>query len=115
LLPATETLPPTAPAALPTLAVCSTFRADLTKFKPEFKVGSSIEVFWTPTDTAIGYRVALIDDKGQEAFSDLTADTKYTFRADLFTRGLSYGWSVYPVSSIGQQMCEKRGGELFPQ
>ncbi len=109
----TDTPPP--PAVLPTLAVCTDFKVDYEKFKPDFKLGKSVDVFWTAVDKAISYRIALLDDTSKEIFSGLTKETKFTFQADLFNRGKAYSWNVYPISPIGDQMCTPRGAALIPQ
>jgi hypothetical protein len=115
--PATPTTDLTAQAQLakPTLPACADFREDREKFRSTFKVGTSPQVVWTPADSAISYRISVIDDGGNELFSDLTKDTQYSFRADLFERGKVYGWQVYPIDPLGQQMCTPRGSELYPQ
>jgi hypothetical protein len=98
-----------------TLPACANFREDRDKFQSTFRVGTSPQVVWTAADTAISYRVSVIDDTGKELFSDLTKATQYSFRADLFERGKVYGWQVYPIDPLGQQMCIPRGSELYPQ
>jgi hypothetical protein len=98
-----------------TLPACANFREDRDRFQSTFRLGTSPQVVWTPADNAISYRVSVIDDTGRELFSDLTKDTQYSFRADLFERGKVYGWQVYPIDPLGQQMCLPRGSELYPQ
>ncbi len=103
------------PRSLPTLEVCAPFRVDRSRYSATFTLGSAPQVAWTPVETAQSYRVTLIDEFGRELFTDYTLDTVYIFRADLFERGKRYGWEVYPIDVIGQQMCLQRGDELILQ
>lgn len=103
------------PTEKPTLEACGPFREDRSRYNPQFRAGSDVTVAWVPATGASSYRVNVIDETGEEFFADYTADSSYVFKADLFARGKRYGWSVYPMDSLGQQMCISVGGELFPQ
>ncbi|HEX2909107.1 MAG TPA: hypothetical protein VHO69_19695 [Phototrophicaceae bacterium] len=103
------------PAGKPTLEVCGPFGVNTTAFDPTFRVGNAVTVVWLPVNTAASYRINLIDDTETELFVGYTAETTFTFQADLFERGKRYGWSVYPMDALGQQMCFSVGNELFPQ
>ncbi|NWG16606.1 MAG: hypothetical protein HXY41_08225 [Chloroflexi bacterium] len=120
------TLPPTEPpavdnpnAGLPpsqaTLPACATFREDRSRYSTSFRLGSEAAVAWIAAETAASYRVNLIDEFGTELFAGYTTETTFLFAADLFERGKRYGWNVYPMDAMGQQMCISVGGELFPQ
>jgi hypothetical protein len=98
-----------------TLIVCGTFVVDRERSLPTFTFGSAPAVYWTAVVTAARYRINLIDESGTEIFVDYTLESNYTFRAELFERGKRYAWEVYPEDALGQQMCLKRGQELFPQ
>lgn len=103
------------PRSLPTLEVCAPFRVDRNRSAVTFPFGTAPQVAWTPVETAQSYRVILIDEFGRELFTDYIVETTYTFRAELFERGKRYGWEVYPIDIIGQQMCLQRGDELIPR
>lgn len=114
-----QVVPPVNPIELPagqaTLEVCGVFRADRSRYDPAFRLGGDATVAWMPVSTAVGYRVAVVDEFDLELFVDYTAETTFTFQADLFERNKRYGWSVYPIDGLGQQMCISVGGQLFPQ
>lgn len=103
------------PQGQPTLIVCGTFAVDRQRSSPTFTFGNAPVVYWTAVITAARYRINLIDESGAEIFVDYTLEPTYTFRADLFQRGKRYAWEVYPEDALGQQMCLKRGQELFPE
>lgn len=96
------------------LAVCELFSDDRDRYDPEFPLGSDITVAWLPVEGAVNYRVRLTDENGKELFFAETTETSYTFSADLFESGNLYGWSVYPIDILGQQMCIDAGSELYP-
>jgi hypothetical protein len=107
---------------LPTpLEVCATFNEDVTRNPRSFPLGEAPQVFWTAVEGAATYHIALVavdpatpEAQPQEVFADFTTDTTYTFPAELFEAGKLYGWEVYPLDSLGQQMCLSLGAELFP-
>jgi hypothetical protein len=107
---------------LPTpLAVCATFGEEVALNNRSFPVGSEPQVFWTAVEGASSYHIALVvvdpatpEAEPQEVFADFVQNVSYTFPAELFEAGKFYGWEVYPVDGIGQQMCLSLGGELFP-
>ncbi len=101
------------PVGQPTLEVCGTFRVDPSRYGADFRFGMAVTTAWMPVATATHYRVSLIDEVGDELFTDYTAETVFTFSADLFERGKRYGWTVYPIDTVGQQMCISVGDELF--
>ncbi|MBL8161959.1 MAG: hypothetical protein JNJ61_08235 [Anaerolineae bacterium] len=113
----TEAVPATVeqPQGQATLVVCGTFVVDRERSLPTFTFGSAPAVYWTAVVTAARYRINLIDETGTEIFVDYTLEPNYTFAAELFERGKRYAWEVYPEDALGQQMCLKRGQELFPQ
>ena len=101
-------------AGIPMLEVCTSFRDDRDRYNPEFPLGSDITVAWLPVEGAVNYRVRLTDENGNELFFAETTETSYTFSADLFESGKLYGWNVYPIDILGQQMCIDVGSELYP-
>jgi hypothetical protein len=119
--PTTEAAP-VIEVTLPTpLAACATFLEDVARNQRSFAIGESPQVFWTAVQGASAYHIALVsvDPATPEAlpgevFGDFTSDTNYTFPAELFQTGRLYGWEVYPVDGVGQQMCLSLGAELFP-
>lgn len=107
---------PPAPQGLPTLVVCGGFAVDRDRTVTTFDSDTPPQVFWTVVPTAARYRIALLNDKGEEIFADYAVENTYTFRADLFERNKRYAWEVYPEDALNQQMCIiKVGLELFPQ
>jgi hypothetical protein len=121
--PTTE--PPTqVPASPPATALeaCNTFVEDTARNTRNFPLGAAPQVFWTAVQGAATYHIALVaadpaatDSQPIEVFADFVSDTTYTFQADLFERGMLYGWEIYPLDGIGQQMCASIGAELNPQ
>lgn len=119
--PTTEAAP-VIEVTLPTpLAACATFLEDAARNPRSFSIGESPQVFWTAVEGASAYHIVLVsvDPATPEAlpgdvFADFTSDTNYTFPAELFEAGKLYGWEVYPVDGVGQQMCLSIGAELFP-
>jgi hypothetical protein len=120
----TPTIEPTPviQVTLPTpLAVCATFDEDVARNPRSFAIGESPQVFWTAVQGAATYHIALVsvdpatpEAQPGEVFADFTSDTSYIFPAELFEAGKLYGWEVYPVDGVGQQMCVSLGAELFP-
>ena len=121
-IPATEANAPAIVPTLPTpLAVCATFDEEVALNTRSFPIGSSPQVFWKAVEGAATYHIALVvvdpatpEALPEEVFADFVQDVSYTFPAELFEVDKFYGWEVYPVDSIGQQMCLSVGGELFP-
>lgn len=106
-----------APTFLPAtpLEVCAALGEDRTRNKRTFKLGESPQVFWIPVQGAASYSISLIDETGTIVHTDYTAEPTFTFDATLFEQGKLYGWEVFPIDGIGQQMCLGRGAELFPE
>jgi hypothetical protein len=104
----TPVLPPTP------LEVCNTFGEDTTKNTRTYVFGEPATVYWTGVEGAASYYVRLINAENETVFEDYTIQPSYTFKADLFEEGLLYGWEVYPLDPLNQQMCTSRGVELFP-
>lgn len=113
LVPATATeVPPELP---PTpLEVCNTFGEDLQRNNRTYVLGEPATVFWTQVEGAASYYIRLIDAEGEMIFEDYTLNPPYIFKADLFEKDKQYGWEVYPLDPLNQQMCTSRGAELFP-
>lgn len=109
----TEVIPTPVPPAT-ALEVCAAFGEDRALNKRTFTLGQPAQVFWTPVVGAMQYSISLVDQTGTALHVDYTADTNYNFDATLFEAGKLYGWEVYPIDGIGQQMCLGRGAELFP-
>lgn len=114
----TETLPATPTFFQPTAALpegCNTFQIDFERSAREFRLGTAPTVSWVAVPESVRYRVSLRTISGVVIQDDIyIAETQYTFPADLFEQGVQYGWEVYPINSLGEQMCFQRGGELFP-
>lgn len=108
---AQETL--SAPPTL--LAVCDGFGEDRERNVRSLTLGESVQVAWTPVQGAVQYSITLVDQTAEALFTDYTAETGYTFRAELFEARAMYGWEVYPIDALGQQMCLSRGAELAVQ
>lgn len=103
------------------LEVCTALGEDITRNRRSFTLGAAPQIYWTGVQGAATYHVALVEvnlateeAQPQEIFADFTSETTYTFPAELFESGKFYGWEVYPVDGIGQQMCQSVGAELFP-
>lgn len=112
-LPATNTPAPT--VAIATLVpACDTFGPDGTRSTVRFQIGVAPTVYWTKVEGAQAYHISLVNEFGDELATDYTADTKYTFSADLFKAGKQYGWEVYPLDGHNIQMCYGRGDKLLP-
>jgi hypothetical protein len=110
-----EIIPPTA------LEQCGTLGEDFAQNTRSFPLGSAPLVVWTGVEGAAAYHIALIavdaatpDAPPTEVFADFTSETSYTFSPELFETRKFYGWEVYPLDGIGQQMCQSVGAELFP-
>jgi len=107
---------PTSPVIVPTLPeACNSFDPDLNRTSRTYRAGEDAPVYWIPVEGAEFYSVSLTDENGDIVFTDYTADSGYVFSADLIEDGKLYGWEVYPINNLGQQMCLTRGAELFPE
>jgi hypothetical protein len=80
----------------------------------DFPIGAAPVVAWTPVEGALTYRLALVDERGQEIRVEFVGETSYQFPAELFELGKRYGWEVYPRDTLNVQMCFGVGGELLP-
>lgn len=102
------------------LNVCSSFAVDFDRSVTTFASNTEPVVAWTVVQGAQIYRVTLFgpDNFGNlvSLFDGFTEDDHYTITRDLYTFevGKQYGWEVYPVDNLNQQMCTSRGGELSP-
>jgi hypothetical protein len=110
-----QIIPPTA------LEVCNTLGEDVARNTRSFPLGTAPLVAWTGVQGAATYHISLVsvdmatpDAQPNEIFGDFTSDTGYTFAPELFEAGKLYGWEVYPIDGIGQQMCQSVGAELNP-
>ena len=115
---ATSTSGPTVPPPVipPTaLEVCRNFGEDLQLNSRTFPIGTAPTVYWTPVEGAVQYSITLVDENGESLLVDYTAETNFTFEEDLFESRRLYGWEVYPIDVLGQQMCLSRGAELMPE
>ncbi len=97
---------------IPTLIACGPFDVDRDKSAAKFTAGTPIQVFWTPIQGAVRYRISVIGDFNQEIFFDYAVDSNYTFKSDLFEAGKQYLWKVYPEDSLARQMCFAVAGDL---
>lgn len=112
-IPDTFTPQPTIEA---TPSVCDTFAADPELSTREFIVGETPVVAWTPVEGAVLYRVFLYRFNGRTMRDDIYTDlTTWSFDPNVFELGENYLWAVWPLDSIGDQMCFERGLELLPQ
>lgn len=96
------------------LEVCNNFSEDFERNRRTFTPGEPATVYWTAVEGAASYYIALLDDLGLVAIDDYTLEPTYTFMPEVFEPGKLYGWQVYPIDRLGQQMCLARGAELFP-
>ncbi len=119
--PTTEAAPVIQPTLPTPLAVCATFDVDVARNPRTFTIGESPQVFWTAVEGAATYHIALFsldpatpEAQPAEVYADFALDTNYTFPAELFEAGKLYGWELYPLDRVGQQMCVSVGAELFP-
>jgi hypothetical protein len=103
------------------LDVCNTLGEDIDRNTRTFPLGAAPVVAWTGVQGAGTYHISLVvvdmatpDAQPNETFADFTSDTTYTFPPELFEAGKFYGWEVYPVDAVGQQMCQSVGAELVP-
>ncbi|MBA3873619.1 MAG: hypothetical protein H0X30_31185 [Anaerolineae bacterium] len=112
-IPATETPLPQI-TAIPTLVACGPFDVDRTKSAATFTVGQPAQVYWTPVQGAVRYRIGVLNAFNQEIFMDYAVDATYTFKPDLFEAGTRYAWRVYPEDSLGRQMCLAVTGDMSP-
>ena len=108
-------VPPTA------LEACNTLGEDFARNTRAFPLGAAPLVAWTGVQGAAAYHIALVvvdlekpDSPPNEIFADFTSETTYTFQPDIFEAGKFYGWEVYPLDALGQQMCVAVGSELTP-
>lgn len=113
VIPATNTSVPLW-TPIPTLVACGPFDVDRDKSASTFTVGIPTQVFWTPIQGAVRYRIGVIGDFNQEIFFDYAVDANYTFKPDLFEAGKQYLWKVYPEDSLARQMCLAVAGDLTP-
>ncbi len=111
VIPPTNTSVPLS-TPIPTLVACGPFDVDRDKSASTFKVGTPTQVFWTPVQGAVRYRIGVIGDFNQEIFMDYAVDANYTFKPDLFEAGKQYLWKVYPEDSLARQMCFAVAGDL---
>lgn len=94
---------------------CDTFSADPERATREFFPGEAPVAAWTAVDGAELYRVFLSTRTNRVIRNDIyTAETSFTFDPNSFEFGEFYLWAVWPLDSIGDQMCFERGGELIP-
>lgn len=108
---------PTTPLVLtpvPTLIACGTFDIDRENSASTITIGQPVQVFWTPVDGAMRYRIFLLDERGFEVHVDYSVDPTFTFTPDLFRAGRRYAWEVYPEDNLARQMCIQIAGELAP-
>ncbi len=111
VIPSTNTPVPLS-TPIPTLVACGPFDVDRDKSASTFTVGTPTQVFWTPVQGAVRYRIGVIGDFNQEIFFDYAVDANYTFKPDLFEAGKQYLWKVYPEDSLARQMCFAVAGDL---
>jgi len=122
----TETLIPTETEVLETStplptpksvsSACDVFQADSERSTREFIVGETPVAAWTPVEGAVLYRVFLYNFNGKTLRDDIYTDqTSWSFDPNVFELGQNYVWAVWPLDSIGDQMCFERGLELIPQ
>ncbi len=107
-----------------TLPACATFDVDREKSTSTIIAGEEPLAVWTPVQGALRYRIRLINefgdvllltnDFGEKLQSLIVLESTYSFDVDLFEPGKRYGWGVYPEDSLGQQMCDEIGAELYP-
>ena len=108
------------PTPLPTpdavALACESFQADPERSTKEFIIGESPVAAWTAVDGAVLYHVFLFDFNGRTIKDQIyTEETSWTFDPNSFELGQNYVWAVWPLDSIGDQMCYERGLELLPQ
>lgn len=108
------------PTLFPTLnsvqIACESFRADSERSTKEFIIGESPIAAWTAVEGAVLYHVFLFDFNSRTINDQIyTAETFWTFDPSYFDLGQNYVWAVWPLDSIGDQMCYERGLELLPQ
>ena len=95
---------------------CENFEVDNELTTKEFIIGESPIAAWTQIDGAVLYHVFLYDFDGRTINDQIyTEDTFWEFNPDHFKLGQNYIWAVWPLNSIGDQMCFERGLELLPQ
>lgn len=96
-------------------AACDAFDIDYDNTDIEFREGVSPRVSWFPVQGAIRYRVIVANASGLVIRDDIyLAETTYQFSADLFQFGQFYGWTVYPINTANDQMCNFVGAQLIP-
>lgn len=119
LIPSPTSMPDTStpnPTPKAVSSACDAFGADGENSTREFFVGDAPTVYWTPVAGAELYRVFLYTYSGSTIRSDIYVDvTNFTFDPSYFQLGENYVWAVWPLDSIGDQMCFERGLELIPQ
>jgi len=96
--------------------VCDSFAADPVRSTREFIPGEAPVAAWTAVEGAELYRVFLSTLSQRLIRDDIyVAETSFTFDPNSFEFGEIYIWAVWPLDSVGDQMCFERGGELIPQ
>jgi hypothetical protein len=108
------------PTPLPTPSkielACESFQADSERSIKKFIIGESPVAAWTSVEGAVLYHVFLYDFDSKTINDQIyTDETFWTFNPDHFELGQNYIWAVWPLDSIGDQMCYERGLELLPQ
>jgi hypothetical protein len=111
IAPPTETPLPES-TAIPTLVACGPFDVDRNKSAATFTVGQPTQVYWVPVQGAARYRISVLDAFNQEIFSDFAIDPTYTFKPDQFEAGKHYAWKLYPIDTLGRQMCFAVTGDM---
>lgn len=116
----TDTEVPETSTPLPTpktvSAACDSFSADPEQSTREFTIGEAPMAVWTPVEGAVLYRVFLTTFSQTVIFDNLyIEENSYTFDPAIFELGENYLWAVWPLDSIGDQMCFERGLELIPK
>lgn len=97
-------------------AACDLFAADPELSTREFIIGEAPVAAWTSIEGAALYRVFLTSFSQEVIFDNLyIEETSYTFDPTIFELGENYVWAVWPLDSIGVQMCFERGLELLPK
>jgi len=97
-------------------SACDTFAVDDVRTTKEFIIEESPVAAWTAVDGAVLYHVFLYDFTGRTINDQIyTEETFWTFNPDHFELGQNYIWAVWPLDSIGDQMCFERGLELLPK
>lgn len=99
---------------IPPLAACNSFDVEREKSAATFVVGTPTQVYWSPVEGAVRYRILVLDAFNSEFFVDYAVDPTYIFKPDLFFADQRYAWKVSPEDSLGRQICLAVTGELSP-